>query len=170
LVGFDHGDFDAPYVIGGLHNGKDTLPTFSADPVDGGTGEIAVRGFVSRKAHKLEFVEDVGITLASGDGKFVIKLDQKSQTIEVTSGKTIAVKAQNGISVDAGSGPLDLKGQKVTVQSASDIEASANASMKLSGTSGVKVEGATVSVTGQGQAELTASGAVTVRGGMVRIN
>jgi uncharacterized protein involved in type VI secretion and phage assembly len=170
LVGFEHGDFDAPYVLGGLHNGKDPVPTFSVDPVDGGTGEIAVRGFVSRKAHKLEFVEDVGITLASGDGKFVVKLDQKNQLIEITSGKAIAVKAQNGVSVDAGSGPLELKGQKVTVQSATDMALTANASMKLSGTSGVKVEGATVSVTGQGQAELTASGAVTVRGGIVRIN
>jgi len=74
------------------------------------------------------------------------------------------------VTVDAGSGPLSLKGQKVTVQSASDVNVEANASMKLSGTAGVKVEGATVSVTGQGQAELTASGAVTVRGGMVRIN
>jgi phage protein D len=170
LVGFEHGEFDAPYVIGGLHNGKDTLPRFSTEPVDSGSGEIAVRGFVSRKGHKVEFVETDGITIASGDGKLVIKLDQKNQTIEVTSGKGIKVKADNGINVDAGSGPLELKGQKVTVQSTSDVEVTANASMKLSGTSGVKVEGATVSVTGQGQAELTASGNVTVRGALVRIN
>jgi phage protein D/phage baseplate assembly protein gpV len=170
LVGFEHGDFDAPYVLGGLHNGKDSVPTFSVEPVDAGTGEIAVRGFVSRKGHRMELVETDGITIASGDGKFVIKLDQKNQQIEITSGKSIAVKAQNGVTVDAGSGPLSLKGQKVTVQSASDVNVEANASMKLSGTAGVKVEGATVSVTGQGQAELTASGAVTVRGGMVRIN
>jgi len=170
LVGFEHGNFDAPYVLGGLHNGKDTLPTFAVEPVDGGTGEIAVRGFVSRKGHKLEFVETDGITIASGDGKFVIKLDQKNQRIEVTSGKSVSVKAQNGITVDAGSGPLELKGQKISVQSATDVAVEANTSMKLSGTSGVKVEGATVSVTGQGQAELTASGSVTVRGGLVRIN
>ncbi|HEV2783965.1 MAG TPA: VgrG-related protein [Actinophytocola sp.] len=170
LVGFEHGNFDAPYVLGGLHNGKDTVPSLSVDPVDGGTGEIAVRGFVSRKGHKLELVEADGITIASGDGKLVVKLDQKNQMIEVTSGKGIAVKARNGVTVDAGSGPLELKGQKVTVESASDVAVSANASMKLSGTAGVQVEGATVAVTGQGQAELTASGAVTVRGSLVRIN
>jgi hypothetical protein len=100
----------------------------------------------------------------------VIKLDQKNQMIEVTSGKGIKVKAENGISIDSGSGPLEMKGQKVTVQSQSDVEVTANASMKLAGQSGVKVEGATVSVTGQGQAELTASGNVTVRGALVRIN
>jgi phage protein D/phage baseplate assembly protein gpV len=170
LVGFEHGDFDAPYVLGGLHNGKDSVPKFSVDPVDGGTGEIAVRGFVSRKGHKVEFVENEGITIASGDGKLVIKLDQKNSMIEVTSGKGVTVKAQNGVTVDAGSGPLELKGQKVTMTSATDVAVEAKASMKLSGTSGVKVEGATVSVAGQGQAELTASGSVTVRGGLVRIN
>jgi phage protein D/phage baseplate assembly protein gpV len=170
LVGFEHGNFDAPYVLGGLHNGKDTVPAFAVEPVDGGTGEIAVRGFVSRKGHKMEFVEADGITIASGDGKLVIKLDQKNQMIEVTSGKGVSVKAQNGVTVDAGSGPLELKGQKVTVQSASDVAVEAKASMKLSGTSGVKVEGSTVSVAGQGQTELTASGTVTVRGGLVRIN
>jgi phage protein D/phage baseplate assembly protein gpV len=170
LVGFEHGEFDAPFVLGGLHNGKDTLSKFAVEPVDSGSGEIAVRGYVSRKGHKLEFVEADGITVATGDGKLVIKLDQKNQMIEVTSGKGIKVKAENGISIDSGSGPLEMKGQKVTVQSQSDVEVTANASMKLAGKSGVKVEGATVSVTGQGQAELTASGNVTVRGALVRIN
>lgn len=170
LVGFEHGDFDAPYVLGGLHNGMDPLPTFSVDPVDGGNGEIAVRGFVSRKGHKVELVENTGITIASGDGKLIINLDQKKQLIEVISGKEISVKAANGIKVDSGNGPLELKGQKVTVQSATDVAVDAQASMKLSGQAGVKVEGSTVSVTGQGQAELTASGTVTVRGGLVRIN
>lgn len=147
LVGFAHGDFDDPYVLGALHNGKDEPPAFSVAPVDSGTGEIAVRGFVSRKAHKLEFVEAEGIAIASGDGKFVIKVDQKNQRVEVTSGKSVLVKAENGVTVDAGSGPLQLKGQKVTVESASDVGVEAKAEMKL-----------------------TATGTLTVRGAMVRIN
>jgi phage protein D/phage baseplate assembly protein gpV len=154
LVGFEHGDFEAPYVLGGLHNGKDVLPTLSTEPVDGTSGEIAARGFVSRTGHRLEFVEADGILLASGDGKLVIKLDKKNQTVEVTSGKAVTVKAANGVTIDSGSGPLDLKGQRVSVKSASDL----------------KVEGTTVSVAGQGQAELTAGGALTVRGSVVRIN
>jgi phage protein D len=147
LVGFAHGDFDDPYVLGALHNGKDVPPTFSVAPVDSATGEIAVRGFVSRNAHKLEFVEAEGIAIASGDGKFVIKLDQKNQQIEVTSGKSVAIKAQNGVTVDAGTGPLRLKGQKVTVESTTDVAVEAKASVKL-----------------------TATGELTVRGAMVRIN
>ncbi|MEV4146882.1 VgrG-related protein [Amycolatopsis sp. NPDC049691] len=170
LVGFEHGDFEAPYVLGGLHNGKDTPPKFAKEVVDGTSGEAAVRGFVSRKGHKLEFAEDEGITLSSGDAKFVVKIDQKNQVIEVTSGKSVTVKARNGVSIDAGTGPLELKGQKVTVKSQTDASVEAGAQLKLTGTAGAKLEGATVSVAGQGQTELTAGGVVTVRGSVVKIN
>ncbi|WP_410597522.1 VgrG-related protein [Amycolatopsis sp. lyj-23] len=171
LVGFEHGDFEAPYVLGGLYNTKDTAPSkFGKPVVDANSGEVALRGFVSRKGHKLEFAEDDGITLSSGDAKFVVKIDQKNQVIEVTSGKSVTVKAQNGVRIDAGSGPLELKGQKVTVKSQTDASVEATSRLKLSGTAGVQVEGATVSVAGQGQTELTASGVVTVRGSVVKIN
>jgi len=171
LVGFEHGDFEAPYVLGGLYNTKDTSPSkFTKPVVDANSGEVAVRGFVSRKGHKLEFAEDDGIVLSSGDAKFVVKIDQKNQVIEVTSGKSVTVKAQNGVSIDAGTGPLELKGQKVSVKSQTDASIEATSQLKLNGTAGVKVEGATVSVAGQGQTELTASGVVTVRGSVVKIN
>ncbi len=170
LVGFEHGDFEAPYVFGGLYNSKDTAPKLTKEPVDGNSGQVTTRGFVSRKGHKLEFAEDDGIILSSGDAKFVVKIDQKNQVIEVTSGKSVTVKAQNGVSIDAGTGPLELKGQKVTVKSQTDASIEATSQLKLNGTAGVKVEGATVSVAGQGQTELTASGVVTVRGAMVKIN
>ncbi len=171
LVGFEHGDFEAPYVLGGLYNSKDTAPSkFTKPVVDGNSGEVALRGFVSRKGHKLEFAEDDGIILSSADAKFVVKIDQKNQVIEVTSGKSVTVKAQNGVSIDAGTGPLELKGQKVSVKSQTDASIEATSQLKLNGTAGVKVEGATVSVAGQGQTELTASGVVTVRGSVVKIN
>ncbi|KOX18761.1 type IV secretion protein Rhs [Saccharothrix sp. NRRL B-16348] len=170
LVGFEHGDFDAPYVLGGLYNGKDKPPTLAKEPVDANSGEVTARGFVSRKHHKVEFVEDEGITIASGDGKFVVRLDQKNQVVEVTSGKAVTIKARDGVTIDAGSGPLELKGQKITATARTDVAIEAGAQLKASGTAGVKVEGATVAVTGQGQAELTASGPVTVRGAVVRIN
>lgn len=170
LVGFEHGDFDAPYVLGGLYNGKDAPPAFAKDPVDATSGEVAARGFVSRERHRVEFVEDEGITIASGDGEFVVRLDQKNQVVEVTSGRAVTIKARDGVTIDAGSGPLELKGQKITARARTDVAIEAGAQLKASGTAGVEVEGATVAVTGQGGAELTASGPVTVRGAVVRIN
>ncbi|MGM1061246.1 VgrG-related protein [Saccharothrix sp. Mg75] len=170
LVGFEHGDFDAPYVLGGLYNGKDAPPTLTKEPVDGNSGRVVTRAFVSREHHKVEFVEDEGIVVSSGDGRFVVKLDQKNQVIEVTSGKAVVIRAQDGVTIDSGAGPLELKGQRITATARTDVAIEAGARLTASGQAGVKVEGATVSVAGQGQAELTASGPVTVRGALVRIN
>ncbi|QFZ22277.1 VgrG-related protein [Saccharothrix syringae] len=170
LVGFEHGDFDAPYVLGGLYNGKDAPPGLTKEPVDANSGEVTARAFVSRKHHKVEFVEDDGIVISSGDGKFVVKLDQRNQVVEVTSGKAVTIKARDGVTIDSGTGPLELKGQRITARAQADVAIEAGAQLKAAGQAGVKVEGATVSVAGQGQAELTASGPVTVRGALVRIN
>ncbi|WP_412542704.1 VgrG-related protein [Longispora sp. K20-0274] len=147
LVGFTGGDPDAPYVLGGLYNGKDTLPTLSVDPIDGGSGEIAARALVSRTGHKLELVENDGILLATGDGKLSVKLDKRSGKVTITGSGGMVLDAGNGkveirgmgVSVDGGSGPVEIKGQKVSAQ-------------------------------GMAEAELKASGQVTVSGGIVKIN
>lgn len=142
LVAFVGGDMDDPYVLGGLHNGKDTLPKLSTDAVDGASGEISLRAFVSRTGHRIELVENDGILIASGDGKLSVRLDKKKGTIEIKSSSGITVDAGtgkldfkgNGATVDAGSGPLELKGQKVTVSGMSEAELSASGPVTVRGT------------------------------------
>ena len=158
LVGFEQGDFDSPYVLGGLYNGKDEPATAPYELVDANSGQVAARRLVSRTGHRLELVEtaaaDNVVRLATGDGKHVLELDKKGTRITVKSDGTVLIEGSRGVTVDAKTGPLELKGTNVSIK----------------GTAGVKVEGATVSVTGQGTAEFKASGIVTVQGSMVKIN
>lgn len=174
LVGFSGGNLDAAYVLGGLHNGTDAPPKLDTDPVDGSSGRIAVRALVSRTGHRLELLEagsgPDGILLATGDRKFTLRLDRTGRQIEIVSDGTVTVRAKDGISFDAGSGALELAGQRVTVTAKGDVGIEGRGQVRVKGTAGASVEGATVKVTGQGGAELTASGPVTVRGGVVRIN
>ncbi|KKJ93158.1 VgrG-related protein [Micromonospora sp. HK10] len=174
LVGFTGGNLDAAYVLGGLHNGTDAPPKLDTDPVDAGTGRIAARALVSRTGHRLELLEagsgPDGILLATGDRKFTVRLDRTGRRIEIVSDGKVSVQAREGISLDAGTGPLELAGQRVTVTSKSDVAIEGQGQVSVRGTGGVAVEGATVKVAGQGGAELTASGPVTVRGAVVRIN
>ncbi len=146
LVGFAGESLGEPYVLGGLHNGKDGVPTLGTDPIDGASGEIAVRGFVSRTGHRVELVENDGIVVATGDGKLSVRLDTKKGVVEIKGG--------SGVSIDAGTGPLELKGQKVSVTAMSELE----------------LKGQKVSVAGQAAAELTAGGPVTVRGAVIKLN
>lgn len=156
LVGFADGDLDFPYVIGGLHNGEDAPPELATETVDGSSGGIGVRAMVSREGHRLELLDAgsaQGVLLTTGDGKLSLKLDSSGSVIELTCSGEIKVSGK-GVKIDAGAGNLELSGAQV----------------KVTGQQGVEVSGATVKVEGQGTAELTASGSVTVRGGVVRIN
>lgn len=158
LVGFEQGDFDSPYVLGGLYNGKDTPAPAPYELVDANSGQVAARRLVSRTGHRLELVEtasaDNVVRLVTGDDKYLLELDKKGTKVTVKSDGTVLIEGSRGITVDAKTGPLELKGTNVSIK----------------GTAGVKVEGATVSVNGQGSAEFKASGIVTVQGSMVKIN
>lgn len=173
LVDFENGDIDCPYVLGGLYNGKDKQPKLAADPVDAAAGKVNIRALVSRTHHRLELIDDPNvdaILLSTGDDKLLIKLDHKKENIEITSSKSIEIKAKNGIKIDSGTGPLEMKGQKVTVESKTDVQVDAKASLKMKATAAASMEGATVKVAGQGAAEFSASGVNTIKGGMVKIN
>src|SRR5262249_45545721 len=103
LVGFAGGDADTAYVIGGLHNGKDTVPSLPVPPVDDASGEIGVRGFVSRTGHRLELVDSAradGVLLATGDGKLKLSLDKKGRAVELSSSGTVKISG-TGVTVDA---------------------------------------------------------------------
>ncbi|MEO3780720.1 VgrG-related protein [Micromonospora sp. B11E3] len=174
LVGFTGGNLDAAYVLGGLHNGTDAPPRLDTEAVDGSSGRIAARALVSRTGHRLELLEagsgPDGVLLATGDRKFTLRLDRTGRQVEIVSDGKVSVRARNGISLDAGSGPLELAGQQVTVTAKGDVGIEGQGRVSVRGSAGASVEGATVKVAGQGNAELTAGGPVTVRGAVVRIN
>ena len=128
LVGFDHGNVDHPYVLGGLYNGVD-LPPLQDDLIDGSDGKVNQRGFVSRLNHQLVFLDSdskSGITLSTDQGKVTIELDHAN-------------------------GKLHLSCQgDVVVESTGDLKLTAQGSLELSGQGGVKIESsAVVEVSGQ---------------------
>ena len=126
LVGFGFGDMRQPYVIGGLHNGVDK-PKLGDDLLD--NGAVKRRGIVSRKGHKLVFLDAAdksGIALISSDGKIRIGLKETDGELHIVC---------DG---------------KVVIESTGDMELSAQGSLALSGDSGVTIKSsANVEVSGQ---------------------
>ncbi|MDL5156567.1 VgrG-related protein [Actinomycetospora termitidis] len=157
LVGFEQGDLDSPYVLGGLYNGQDAPASCGYEPVDRSTGRVGGRRLVSRTGHRLDLVETAdrsAVELATDDDHQVLTLDRTGDEITLSSSGTVRIAARRGITVDAGTGTLALKGAQVTVN----------------GTTSVEVEGPRVKVGGTASAELTATGPVSVQGTPVRIN
>ncbi len=178
LVAFEGGDLGAPYVLGGLYNGVDK-PNLGEGLVDAATGGVARRGFLSRKGHGVVFLDgdgDEGVAVLSGDRQLRLSLNQTTRTVKVTSsgdvvieakgalrikmdgdlelaGRKVAIKGENGASIDGGGGGVEVKGS----------------GLELEGTGSVSLKGANVEVAGD-STSVKGGNTVVVSAPLVKIN
>lgn len=127
LVAFEQGLLDRPYVIGGLYNGVDRPSPHDTPLVDATSGKVNRRSLASRAGDRLELLDTAGgpsgVRVSTGDGKLKLQLDRQATTITVhsdgtvniTAAKKVTVTGEKGITLDARSGALELKGKSVAV-------------------------------------------------------
>jgi uncharacterized protein involved in type VI secretion and phage assembly len=104
LVAFDRGDLRRPFVLGGLYNGTDR-PMLGNDLIDGTTGEVRRRGFISKQGAGLVFFDDEkdqGVALLSGDRSLRVSLNQSEARIRVSSKGDIEIHCDGDLSLKAG--------------------------------------------------------------------
>lgn len=130
LVGFEQGCLDAPYVLGGLYNGVDRPSAHDVPLVDRTSGKVNRRSLVSRGGQRVELLDvnggATGVRLATGDGKFEIRLDQQRNqiTVSVLGGRTALSSitlTEHGITVDAATGDLTLRGRTVSISGTAEV-------------------------------------------------
>lgn len=142
LVAFENGFFDAPYVIGGLYSGKVKPIMDDAGFLD--SGKVGVRRWKTRTGHEMIFTEkasDSKIEIKEKDGKVTLTMDGKNKKVEIVNDDMTVT--------------IDKTGKKITVDaSAGDVE----------------VKGKNIKLTATGTMDLSASGAVTIKGATVKIN
>jgi phage protein D len=147
LVVFQHGDFNQPFILGGLWNGKDKLPQPAGAAAAG--EKPLVRSWHSRTGHHITVYDnaDNKIEIATSGGH-VLLLDDAGKTITVQSagglelvmddaGKTIRVTSNDTVEVTAAK-TLTLK--------AAEVKVDASASLDLQAGGPVTVKGATISL------------------------
>jgi len=113
LVGFEQGDLHYPYVLGGLWNGRDELPSKVDRP---GSGGVKKRVIGSRAGHTIVFDDDDGaggITIADANGN-TITLDSGSGAVTIQAVNNATIKAGGNLTLEA-RGQVEIKGMGVKI-------------------------------------------------------
>jgi uncharacterized protein involved in type VI secretion and phage assembly len=111
LVAFEHGSPSAPYVIGGLWNGKDTPPESNSD------GKNDRRSITSRSGAVIRLTDTDGqeqIEIVDASAKNSVVISTKDNSIVVKAGGDVTIEAGGKLTLKAGS-QLVIKGQTVDI-------------------------------------------------------
>lgn len=145
VVGFLDGDFNAPYVLGSVWNGKDKAPLATDKLVQ--NGEVVQRQFKTRAGHTFTFDDSSSgakIELIDKTGSNKIIIDSQSKKIEIISGGDINITATGKISVDAKSeAKVSAPNVSVTAQAKLELK---GAQIAISGTAQVKISAPMVQI------------------------
>lgn len=122
LVAFENGDFNYPYIIGGLWNGTDAPPEAISSAVQ--NGKVMVRTFKTREGHIIRLVDDPAephIEIADYDGANVIRLDVAEKKLILKSTGEVTVQSQSNTTIEA-TGELNIKGSaNITVEASGQL-------------------------------------------------
>lgn len=157
LVAFEHGNINAPYVVGALWNGKDKPPDTNSD------GENNIRKIRSRSGHEIVFSDDPdgekleiktngghSIALDDTEGKENVAIKSKAGhklVLDDASGNEkieIKTKASHGIILDDGNEDISIKdvnGNKIEMSKNGIVLSDANGNKITMGSAGVDING-----------------------------
>lgn len=175
LVAFDQGDARAPFVLGGLYNGVDAPSSHSPDLIDSGTGAVNRRSMVSRLGHRVDLLDDQGredgILLESGDGRLSVRLDGAQTSLTLHSDGTVVIEGAKGVTVDASSSDLDLKGGSITLKATNGVTVDGGGgAVKVSSGAALELTGATAKLEGSATTEVKGGGLCSISAALVKIN
>ena len=148
LIAFFHGDFNSPYVLGGLWNGKHAIPDDAKGA--GAQEKHLVRTWQSKKKHKITLDD-------TANKKIHIETTDGHQFILDDADKSITLKTSGGLVLT-----MDDNGQKVTLESGGNIEVEA--------TGDLEVKAMNIKMKATANMDLEAGGMMKIKGSMVNIN
>ncbi|WP_031077808.1 VgrG-related protein [Streptomyces sp. NRRL S-118] len=119
LIGFESGDRNRPFVLGGLWNRGDVPPV----PAPTRDGKVTERLLVSRKDHRLVFTDDPAgsVRLSLGDGDCALTLEKSESSLEAEQTLTISARR------------IEIKAGEKLVLGAPEVEVSARSELKATG-------------------------------------
>lgn len=152
LVGFEFGDPQRAYVLGGLINNRSTyLPGGEPVKATGKTAAIAWRGFTSPSGNMLAFHDEDSpkaseVVIGTQDRAISLTIDQKAGTVTVQAGPVTIQCGRSGIvDIQAGAGgTVNIDGGKQINLSAKQLNLAAQGGIKIESQGIVEIKGAQI--------------------------
>ncbi|MCU1504647.1 MAG: hypothetical protein JWM12_4001 [Ilumatobacteraceae bacterium] len=171
LVGFEHGDLRRPYVIGGLLGSSDSDQLGAVTD----KGQVTTRGIRTRTGNKMVMSDGDNdaaggrfIALTTADGKSIMRVGEDKLTLTTAQDKPIElVSGDASIKIDNGAITISGKSFAVKAQNGAKIE---GMTVDLKGTNAVAIDGG-AKLEGKGaMVQISADGIATIKGSMLKLN
>jgi Rhs element Vgr protein len=164
IVGFMNEDPRYPVIIGSVYS-KKLAPPYPPDEKN------TKKALVTKSKLEISFDEENKIIEIKTPNKHSIKLDDKTGEISIEdSNKNRLSLSKSGISLDSASDlKITAKGN-ITIKANKNLSLSATANASMEGNQVAHTAKAKFSAKGNAAAEVTASGPLTIRGALVKIN
>jgi hypothetical protein len=174
LVGFEFGDPRRPYILGGILTSNSTYSLGGdAIKVEGETGTVALRGFVSAAGNRLVFADQLPpggasgppqvstITLGTGDGNLALAIDQVNGTVTLSCkpAPPDSQQAQGTLSIQCG----DAGTINIAAGSGGTVNIDGGASLNLKAQSSISIQS-------QGSVSIQGSEQVAIKGAQIALN
>jgi uncharacterized protein involved in type VI secretion and phage assembly len=163
LVGFEQGDINQPYVIGGLWNGKDAPPLPSSQAVKSGATDQRI--IKSRTGHVIilnDSSDKPGIKILDKTGKNLVEIDSTSNALKIEMDGDTTITAKGKIKIESKQG--------IEMTAATDIKIKGSSGVNVDGGPSVDVKGVNLNLKGDAMAKLDGGGMTEIKGGLVKIN
>ena len=183
LVSFENGDFNRPYILGGLWNNKDRPPFEKATLADD-KKKVDLRTWRSRSGHRIIMDDKEGeeklVIISKNEHR--ITIDDKENVLNISTAKGVMASLSDAGKIELNTKKatiiLDETQNKVTINSPGDIlvEAATNLNLSAKGNLGIKaegnlkIEGTTMNIRAMSAMTLAGIGLVEIKGGLIKLN
>lgn len=145
LVAFEHGNFNRPYVIGALWNGKDALPETEAVK----NGNVVLRTIKSRTGHVIRISDTEGesyILIEDAEGKNKIQLDTTNDKLIIETSGEVNVNSKGDTKVETKANVNIKAAQNVSIEGSSNVEIKGSGGVTVQSSGELKLSGSIVNI------------------------
>jgi uncharacterized protein involved in type VI secretion and phage assembly len=170
LVGFEGGDLRKPIVLGGMFGSKSKIPVWTVKD-----GKVAARRTTSRSGHFIELGDGTSdkekhVQIQLSDGQTKLRLGLDESLLNIPSGKKLTIKVGNSSIVLDGKGKIEISCMDLVISATNEVKIKGNRGIEAKGGMTASLQAPKLEIKGNATADIDGGGALTLKGGMVKIN